>query len=116
MPEPPVRLIEVLGHDACVLRLPGKARFVRAMRVEGMHVRVEARDQLNDIEALPNSISRELRELFGEMKAVTQTHPPGVTEPEERRAVRVFEMAMVRRDLNWAEVEERIGTGVRPYF
>ena len=48
--------IEVRGVDAGEIRFPGKARFVRAAGIEGLHIRVQPGHDLHDGETLLHSI------------------------------------------------------------
>src|SRR5207249_11771394 len=82
-------------------------------RVEGVHVGMQARDDLDDRKTFGLAIGGELLKFIGPVQALAQAHPPRVAEPKERRAVRVDEVAMVGRDLDEAMAIARVIAGVR---
>src|SRR5437588_5524370 len=107
-----IRRIEVFGPDARVIGLPRVACLVRAARIEREHVGIKPGDDLNDIEPFFLTVSRKLLEFIRKMQAMAQSHPPGVAEPEEWRAVGVFEKSFVGSHAYRAMHVERILAGV----
>ena len=93
--KPSIGGIEIFGSDAAVVGLPGVTGFVGAARVERRHVRIKAGNDLNDVKALFFPVSRKLFEFVRPMQPMAKPHPPGVPQPEERRSVRVFQVAAV---------------------
>jgi hypothetical protein len=93
--DPRIRGIEVGGINGAVVTLPRITRFISAALVVGLHVRIEASHDLDDGEALTHTIRRQRLKAIRPRQPFAQAHPPGVAQPEKRRAVSVFEMAMV---------------------
>src|SRR6266700_1758116 len=79
--------IEVFGADARVVRRPWVTGFVGATRVERRHVRVKAGNDLTAIPAFFFPVSRKLFQFLPPMQPMAKPHPPGVSQPEERRFV-----------------------------
>src|SRR5690606_38097611 len=100
--------VKVFGTDMRIVFLPWKTRFVRTARIERVHVGIKSRDDLHDVESLLHAIGGELFETLRPAEAMAEPHPPRVTQPEKRRAIRVFEMAFVFRDAHGAVPMERI--------
>jgi len=72
------------------------------------HVRIQPRNDLDHVEALGLAIGGELLELVRPMEPLAQPHPPGIAQPEERRAIEVLEMPLVHRDANRPVNVERV--------
>jgi hypothetical protein len=87
--------IEVGRVDPSEALFPGEACFVASAVVERLHVWIETRDDLDDGEALGDSVSSELLKLVRPVQPATKTHPPGIAEPEKGRAVAMLKMAAV---------------------
>ena len=109
----PVGSIEVFRPDACVKFFPRLPGIAEAAFVERRHVRIKPGDDLDDGEALVAPVGGELLKFLGPLEPFHQAHPPGVAKPEERRAIRVGEMAAVIGHANRPVTEERVGAGVR---
>src|ERR1041384_1284821 len=100
--------VEVFRADRGVIRRPRKTSLMRAARVEWKHVRIKAGDDLDDVETFLLSVSSECFEFVRPMQPVTKPHPPRVAEPEERRAIRMFQGPVTRCNTQRAVDEERI--------
>ena len=92
-----VGFVEVFGPDAGVVLFPREARLVGPSRVEGRHVGVQPGDDLDHVEAFGLPIGGKLLKLRGPMEPLAEPHPPGIGQPEKRRAVQVLEMPAGRR-------------------
>jgi hypothetical protein len=108
----PVGSIEVFRLDARVELFPRLPGVAQPAFVEGRHVRIKPGDDLDDGEALVAPVGAELLKLLRPLKPLHQAHPPRITKPEERRAIRVREVAAIIRHANRAMPEERVGAGV----
>jgi len=86
--------------------MESRLRWRRAGR--RVHVGIEARDDLNDVEAFKLPVRGELLKIFGPTKSMAEAHPPGVAEPEEGGAVGILEMAVIGSDLDEAVLVERM--------
>ena len=59
------------------------------------HVRVKARHDLDDREALRDAVRDQLLEVARPRQALAQAEPPSVTEPEEGCAIGVLQITLV---------------------
>ena len=111
--DPLVGSVEVLGPDPRVILLPTETGFVHSARVEGRHVGIQASHNLDHAETLGLAVRGQLLKIVRPMKSLAEPHPPGVTQPEKRRLVHVFEMPSVGCDLNGSVKQQRVVAGVR---
>ena len=100
--------VEVPGIDAGVVRLPGEPGFVRAARVKRRHVGIESCDNLDYREALVHAVGHQRLKVFRPAQAATQSHPPGVRQPEKRLTVLVLEVQAIARYAHRAVFTERV--------
>src|SRR5882672_741500 len=107
--------VEVFRPDASVVCCPRKTRLVRAARIEGVHVGIESRDDLDDVESLLLPIGRELLKILRPAHPVTKPHPPCIRKPEEGRAIRVLHESPIGGQFQRAACVERICSGVTFY-
>src|SRR5690349_19158297 len=103
-----IRFVEVGRSYLPVILLPRKARLVAAALIESAHVGIQPGHDLHDIEAFILAVGSESFEFLRPVQALAQAHPPGVAQPEERRAVEMLEMPTIGRDANRAVPVERI--------
>ena len=75
--------------------VPGKSGFISAAGIEGGHIGVKAGDDLNHGEAFGGAVGGEFLKVDRPLESLTETHPPGVGEPEERRSILVLEVTPV---------------------
>ena len=116
IPQPLVGRVEIFRPHAGVLGLPREALLVGPARIEGRHVGIEAGDDLDDGEAFFRPVRGEALDIGRPVQPVAESHPPGVAEPEKRRAVAMFQKAMVRRNPQGAVEIEGVGSGVRDHL
>ena len=91
----------VIGHSA----------FIFPHRFEGSLVRIRSGDDLHDGKSLLLPVRRQFLEAIPS-QPLGQALPPGVTQPQERRAVSVLKVAPVLADCKLAMSVERVVAGV----
>src|SRR5439155_836695 len=106
--------IEILRPDLRVICGPRITGLVRTARIEWEHIGIKSGDDLDDIKPFSFPISGQFLEFVSPTQAVAQTHPPGITEPEERRAIKIFDVSFVRCHANWPMAKQRIVPHIRP--
>jgi hypothetical protein len=105
-----------VGIDARIVILPRTPRFVSTARVKWRHVGIQARNDLDYRKPFAYAISYEPLKIIGPAQALAQAHPPCVPQPEERRSIRVLEVAAIRPHLHRAILQQRIVTRIRRDF
>src|SRR5712692_3393097 len=108
-----VSCVKIGRIDPGVVFLPGKPGFIRASRIVWLHVWVQACYDLHYIETFAGAISGQCLETTRPGKPLAQSHPPGVTQPEERRAIGMLEMTAVTAYTQGAVAVERVISRVR---
>jgi hypothetical protein len=105
---PNVGHVEVGRIDSRIALLPSEPRLVRSARIVRRHVGIQSRDDLHHGESLLCPIRRQSLKVAGPAQALAQAHPPRVTQPKERRAIRVFKVSPVLSNSNYSVPVKRV--------
>ena len=97
--QPQVRHIEVGRIDPAQISFPRIAGFVCAARIKLRHVGIKPCHDLNDRKSLANAIGSQSLEVLGPAQPLAECHPPGVSQPEERRSIGMLKMTPIGRNL-----------------
>ena len=103
---------EVGRVDPAEILRPRETGLVHAALVVPVHVGVEPSDDLDDRKALGDPVGGQLLEIGGPAQPLGEAHPPGVGQPEERRAVRMFQVAAIGGHAQEAAAQQRVVAGV----
>src|SRR6202034_1642391 len=90
--------IEIRRVEASVIRFPRISGLIGSAWIVGLHVGVESGHDLYYGKTLLHAVGGQGFKIVGPAQAFTESHPPGVSQPEERSAVGIFEMAPVLRN------------------
>lgn len=101
------------GRSAFLLKVAPERSPSRGGARDNQHIRVQTCDDLNDVKTLGFAVGGQLLKLTRPLQTVTQSHPPRIAEPEERRSIEMFKVAFASSDTQRPVAKERILPGKR---
>src|SRR5688572_18577819 len=109
----PIGVIEILRIDALELLIPDLPTFITIARVDRRQLlfRNEPSHDLHNSEPFPLAIGSKLLKAFP-AQSIRKAGPPSIAKPEERRAIRMFEVAPVHAHSKVPTPQKLIGSGV----
>ena len=114
--DPPICIVEIYRVNADKVLFVRHSSFVFPTRIKGRLVRIRsAADDLDHAKALGLAVGRKFLKAFPG-QPFAQAFPPGITQPEEWRAISMFKVPVILGHADRSVVIQRVVARVRHDF